>query len=187
MPLLDFSTERRSLEIGGRRVRIRRLTVGAIARALTVFSTEMAALRFLYENRETWALFGAEPAVEILSRRADAMVEVLRDCVDTDVPESEWPVVELAEAIAALSSWPTIARSLEFSQRRGDTADLAAESRAIVGLAREMGVDPVSILEWPMEAWVSAQDALAPKGEGDAVSVGIGSGALVAVPDPAGA
>lgn len=187
MPLLDFSPERRSLNIGGRRFRIRRLTVGAVARALTVYGREIGGLRAMYEIPNVWTLFGLTPAIELLSKRPDALISVLRHVVETDAPESEWPLAELADAVAALSHWPTIARSLVFSDRSGNPDDLSAESRAIVGTAREMGVDPVAVLEWPMEAWVAAQDALAPKGEGETVGVGLGSGAFVAVPDPAGA
>ena len=164
MPVLDFSSERRPVTIGGRRFFIRRLSVGAVVRGLALFSSEVQRFRDMHEEApDLWATLGTAPAIEILGLRPDALLAVVREAVESEVPEEEWPLRDLATAIAGLTDWTRVAEGLSFAAGTENVEEeRAAENRAFVSVAKEMGVDPTKILDWPFEAWLAAIDTLGP-------------------------
>jgi hypothetical protein len=162
--LLDFSTERRSLVLGGRRFDIRRLTVGAVSRALVLLAREIAAVRKMYESEpELWEKFGASPALLMFPPTDPRVVDVLRRVVVTDEPVAAWPVEDLVLAVAGLSDWPRITGSLRWSDSPGQESDRQEEARSVLSVAKECGTDPVSLMDWPYEAFCAALDAMAPE------------------------
>lgn len=184
MGLLDFSEERRRVDLGGRCFFIHRITVGGVVRVLTLYGREVEAIREAH-NQEPGMFQACGLGAALLFFPADErMLEVLRDSVETDVPESRWPLADLALAVAQLSDWPKIIAALTFSDSDPHAAE--NENRWVVNLAKAVGVTPVEALRWPFEAWVAAAAALQPPEPKHTVATPEAIAAMLGVPSSSG-
>lgn len=188
MPLNDFAFQRRVVARGGRQYVCRPPTVETVRRFLLAYPAEVYAMSEMAGRGDVSGL-SPENVLPLLVATPRALAHVLGSCVETqghiigsdlDVPHEDLTPVALA--VCSMSDVERIARSIrppKPDDRVLDTSTTGPSPHdiAICALAREYGVPPHSIAEWPYESFLSALAVLNTLRAGESESESAISGA----------